>query len=81
MTAWRIYKEARQSVKITLRNAEKNYIRNEVQTHKDKPGCLWKIINNVIPSKEKPTLTYIKDHKSVADEFQPVLFVSREKNS
>ncbi|CAB4026746.1 Hypothetical predicted protein [Paramuricea clavata] len=66
---WHIYKEARQTVKTTLRNAERNYIRNEVQTHKDKPGCLWKIINKVIPSKERPTLTYGKDHKSVADDF------------
>ncbi|CAB3981754.1 Hypothetical predicted protein [Paramuricea clavata] len=55
---WHIYMEARQTIKTTLRNAERNYIRNEVQTHKDKPGCLWKIINKVIPSKERPTLTY-----------------------
>ncbi len=66
---WDVYKQARQAVKTTLRKAETDYIRNEVQTHKDKPGCLWKIINNVIPSKERPTLTYSKDHKSVADDF------------
>ena len=46
-----------------------DYIHNEVQNHKDKPGCLWKIINNIITSKERPTLTYSKDHKSVADDF------------
>ena len=32
-------------------------------------NCLWKIINNVVPSKERPTLTYSKDHKLVADKF------------
>lgn len=57
----RIYKKAWQAVKIILRNAERDYIRNEVETHKDKPGYLWKIINSIIPSKERPTQIYSKD--------------------
>ena len=65
---WREYKEAKQTVKATLRKAETDYIHNELQNHKDKPGCLWKIIN-VIPSKKRPNLTYSKDHKSIADDF------------
>ena len=30
---------------ITLENTEKNYVRNEVNAHKDNVGSLWKIIN------------------------------------
>ena len=50
---WDVYKQAQQAVETTLRKAETDYIRNEVQTHKDKPGCLWKIINNVKPSQRE----------------------------
>ena len=56
--AWKAYKEARRSVKQVLKNAECDYIRTEVQSHKDNLGSLWKIINSCIPSKEKETPVY-----------------------
>lgn len=66
---WNNYKEARNNIKTTLKRAEQEYVRSEVQTHKDNPGSLWKIINSSIPSKEKQVHVYSKEPKQVADEF------------
>jgi hypothetical protein len=49
--AWTSYKNARQSVKIVLKNAEKEYVRGEVLAHKDNTISLWKIISRCIPSR------------------------------
>ena len=59
-------KDARNSVKNTLKNSEKNYICNEVNTHKDNVGPLWKIINRIIPHKERPTHVYSKPNEQIA---------------
>ena len=56
-------------VKHSLKNAEKGYISSEVQSHKDNPGSLWKIVNSSIPSKEKETQVYSKDPEQVVDGF------------
>ena len=66
---WLAYKESRRVVKNTLKNAEKGFIRSEVQSHKDNHGSLWKIVNSGIPFKEKETQVYVKDPELVADEF------------
>ena len=50
---WNKFKEASKLVKATLKNAERDYIHNEVQVNKNNSGSLWKIIKNCIPSKEK----------------------------
>ena len=41
----------------------------EVQQHKNNPGSLWKIINQAIPSQGQDKLSYAKDPKTVANEF------------
>ena len=41
----------------------------EVQRHKNNPGSLWKIINQAIPSQDQDNLSYTKDPKTVANEF------------
>ena len=66
---WQAYKESRNIVKTTLKNAEKDYVRDEVLAHKDNPGSLWKVINNSIPSKEKRTPLYSKDPAILANDF------------
>ena len=66
---WQAYKEAQRTVKLVLKNAEKDHIREEVQAHKDNSGSLWKIINSCIPSKEKDSQVYSKDHDQVANDF------------
>ena len=71
--AWKAYKEARTSVKQLLKNAECDHIRTEVQSHKDNPGSLWKIINTCIPSKEKETPVHSRDTELVANDFNQFL--------
>ena len=66
---WQAYKDARNSVKNTLKNSEKNYVCNEVNTHKDDVGSLWKIINRIIPRKERPTHVYSKPTEQIANDF------------
>ena len=63
---WQNYKEARNTVKITLKNAARNHTFDEVQKHRDNSGSLWKIINH-------------KDPKLVANEFNQ-FFTSVGKN-
>ena len=41
----------------------------EVQRHRNNPGSLWKIINQAIPSQGQDKLSYTKDPKTVANEF------------
>ena len=53
--AWKAFKVARRCVKRLLKNAECDHIRTEVQSHKDTPGSLGKIINTCIPSIKKET--------------------------
>ena len=74
------YKEARRSVKQLVKNAECDHIRTEVQSHKDNPGSLWKIINTCIPSKEKETPVYSRDTELVANDFNQ-FFASVGRNA
>ena len=73
---WSKYKESRDTIKEILRETERNYTFLEVQQNKSNPSSLWKVINRVIPSKnKKPQRVYTKDLKTVADEFN-VFFTS-----
>ena len=73
---WSKYKESRDTIKEILRETERNYTFLEVQQNKSNPSSLWKVINRVIPSKNKePQRVYTKDLKTVADEFN-VFFTS-----
>ena len=65
---WQAYKDARNSVKNILKNSE-NYVCNEVNTHKDDVGSLWKIINRIIPRKERSTHVYSKSTEQIANDF------------
>ena len=55
---WSTYKNARESVKIALKNAEKDYVRGEELPNKNNITSLWKIINRCIPSKERKIQCY-----------------------
>ena len=66
---WQNYRGARNTVKITLKNAARNHTFDEVQKHRDNSGFLWKIINRNISLKEKESQVYYKDPKLVANEF------------
>ena len=59
---WSKYKESRDTIKEILRETERNYTFLEVQQNKSNPSSLWKVINRVIPSKNKePQRVYTKD--------------------
>ena len=76
--AWKAYKEARRCVKQLLKNAECDHICTEVQSHKDNPGSLRKIISTCIPSKEKETPVYSRNTELVANDFNQFFsFVGR----
>ena len=77
---WKTYKEAGRSVKHLLKNAECDYIRREVQLHKDNPGSLWKIIDTCIPSNEKESPVYSRDTELVANDFNQ-FFASVGRNA
>ena len=77
---WKVYKEAWRSVKQLLKNAECDHIRTEVQSHKDNPGSLWKIINTGVPSKEKETPVYSRDTELVDNDFNQ-FFASIGRNA
>ena len=66
---WRAFKNAQRSVKSTLKAAEKQHVRTEVNLHKDNSRSLWKVINRCIPSKDKLILTYHKNTLEVANDF------------
>ena len=64
-----LYKESRNNVKDKLKKAASNYLSDEVEAHKNNSGSLSKIVNNIIPSKEKEKQVYIKDLKILVEEF------------
>lgn len=78
---WSKYRESRDTIKEILRETEQNYTFLEVQQNKSNPSSLWKVINRVIPSKNKESQrVYTKDLKTVADEFN-VFFTSVGKTA
>jgi hypothetical protein len=78
---WTTYKNARQSVKIALKNAEKEYVRGEVLAHKNNTTSLWKIISRCIPSKERKIQCYSKDSEQIANEFNQFFIAVGEKTA
>ena len=78
---WSTYKNARQSVKTALKNAEKEYVRGEVLAHKNNTTSLWKIINRCIPSKERKIQCYSKDSEKIANEFNKFFIAVGEKTA
>ena len=66
---WSSFKNSRNAVKRMPKNSEINYYMGEAQRHKNNPGSHWKIINQAIPSQGQDKLSYTKDLKTVANEF------------
>ena len=66
---WAEYKISRNSVRKALTEAEKHHTYQEVQNNMNNSRSLWKVINNIVPSKTQEKLVYSKDLKTVANEF------------
>ena len=80
-TDWISYRNARQSVKIAPKKAEKEYVRGEVSAHKNNAASLWKIINRSIPTKERPIQCYNQDPEHIANEFNQFFVAVGEKTA
>ena len=68
-TEWAEYKDYRNNVKRALMDAERKHTYQEVQSNKSNSRSLWKVINNVVPSKSQEKHVYSKDIKTVANDF------------
>ena len=66
---WEVYKKSRNNVKNKIKEVASKYLTDEVKAHKNDPGSLWKIVNKIIPSKEKERQVYTKDLKIIVGEF------------
>ena len=66
---WAEYEISCKSVKKAPIEAEKHRTYQEVQNNMNNSRSLWKVINNIVPSKTQEKLVYSKDLKSVANEF------------
>ena len=58
---WAEYKISRKSVKKSLIEAEKHHTYQEVQNNMNNSRSLWKVINNIVPSKTQEKPVYSKD--------------------
>ena len=67
---WAEYEISRNSVKKALIEAEKHRTYQEVQNNMNNSRSLWKVINNIVPSKTQEKLVCSKDLKTVANEFK-----------
>ena len=65
---WQYYRHCRNDVKRVLREAENEYVQNEVKKNQSSSEQ-WKVIRNCIPTREKSRPAYSKDVKELATEF------------
>ena len=65
---WQYYRDCRNDVKRVLREAEKEYVQNEVKKNQSSSER-WKVIRNCIPTREKSRPAYSRDMKKLATEF------------
>ena len=65
---WAEYKISGNSVKEALIDAEKHHTYQKVQNNMNNSRSLWKVINNIVPSKTQEKLVYSKDLKTVGNE-------------
>ena len=65
---WQYYRDCRNDVKTVLREAEKEYVQNEIKKNQSSSER-WKVIRNCIPTRERSRPAYSRDMKELATEF------------
>ena len=65
---WQYYQDCRNDIKRVLREAEKEYVQNEVKKNQSSSEQ-WKVIQNCIPTREESRPVYSRDMKELATEF------------
>ena len=64
---WEVHEGLRNFVKVSLRIAESNYIRNQIEKYKENSRSMWKVIRGCLPEKESSKPFYKKDHNLLAE--------------
>ena len=64
-----LYRKQRNEIKRKLRFAEQEYVKQQIRNNSDNKRCMWKTIRALIPKKSANGITYRKDDKAVANEF------------
>ena len=65
---WQYYRDFRNDVKRVLREAQKEYVQNEVKKNQSSSER-WKVLRNCIPTREKVCPAYSRDMKELVTEF------------
>ena len=66
---WLEFKRLKNKVKNELRNAEKQYVQEQILLNRNEPRSIWKIIRRCIPSKITGKPCYIKPTSVLCEEF------------
>ena len=66
---WNRYKQLRNTVKISIKKAESEYVCSQIEKNKDNSKSMWKVIRGCLPSKETTKPSYRKDPELAAEEF------------
>ena len=70
---WLEFKRLKNKVKNELRNAEKQYVQEQILLNRNEPRSISKIIRRCIPSKISGKLCYIKPTSVLCKEFNNYL--------
>ena len=67
--AWAAYKNFKREVKREIRLAEREFVKNQIESSPNNTNSIWKTIRLCLPKKSSSLRTFVKDDKVVAEEF------------
>ena len=67
--AWSAYKNLRHQVRKSIRAAESEFIKDQIQNNPRNTNCIWKAIRLCIPKRSVSPKVYSKEDKIVVDTF------------
>ena len=78
--AWSTYKNLKHQVRKSIRAAESEFIKDQIQNNPRNTNCIWKAIRLCIPKRSVSPKVYSKEDKIVADTFN-IFFASVGKST
>ena len=70
---WEKFRTCRQTAKRKLREAEREYVQNEIHKNSDETRSMWKVIRSCNPRKETTELNYSRNIRELVEEFKALL--------
>ena len=67
--AWSTYKNLKHQVRKSIRAAESEFIKDQIQNNPQNTNCIWKAISLCIPKRSVSPWSYSKEDKIVVDTF------------